>query len=160
VEILKFLSDQLKGYKNSKPSAHPLKALTPNLLRELSQKNGGPFNQASHQLVWGAFFFVMHSCEYLSITGEHHTQPQQLSLPLYDPLLALLANTITITFEFQKDDQHNDTVAMHCSGDPLLCPIHIWVTVVMYIMSYTGTSDMPHMAIMPTAYTTSGDNLT
>jgi hypothetical protein len=160
----KFLSDQLKGYKNSDPSARPQKALTPSLLRELSRNNDGPLNQATHQLARGAFFFAMRSCEYLSVTGERRTKRLRLgnlkfirtnrTLSLDDPLLAL-ADTIAITFEFQKNDQRDETVVMHCSGDPLLCPIRAWAAVVMRILSYSGTSATTYV----NAYATTGGNL-
>jgi hypothetical protein len=160
----KFLLDQLKGYKNDDPSACPQKALTPSILRELSQNDDGPVNRATHQLARGAFFFAMRSCEYLTVQGERRTKRLRLgnlkfirnkrTISLDDPLLAL-CDTIAITFEFQKNDERDETVIMHCSGDPLLCPIRAWAAVVMRILSYPGTSDTTYV----NAYLTTGGNL-
>jgi hypothetical protein len=95
----KFLSDQLKGYKNDDPSACPQKALTPSILGELSRNNDSPLNRATHQLARGAFFFAMRSCEYLTVQGKRRTKWLRLgnlkfirnkrSVSLDDPLLAL-----------------------------------------------------------------------
>jgi hypothetical protein len=160
----KFLSDQLKGYKNSDPSARPPKALTPSILQELAGNDDGPLNRATHQLARGAFFFAMHSCEYLTVTGERRTKRLHLgnlqllwnkrTVQLDDPFLAL-CDTISITFEFQKNEERDETVVMHCSGDPLLCPIRAWAAVVMRILSYPGTSATTYV----NAYLTTGGNL-
>jgi hypothetical protein len=44
---------------------------------------------------------------------------------------------------------------MHCSGDPLLCPIRAWAAAVMRILSYPGTSTTTYV----NAYLTTGGNL-
>jgi hypothetical protein len=48
-------------------------------------------------------------------------------LVLMTPFLAI-CQTILITFEFQKKEERNERVVMHCSSDPLLCPIRAWGT--------------------------------
>jgi hypothetical protein len=154
----------LKGYKNHDPSARPQKALTPSILRELSRNDDGPLNRATHQLARGAFFFAMRSCEYLTVTGERRTKRLRLgnlkfirnkrSVRLDDPFLAL-SDTIAITFEFQKNDERDETVVMHCSGDPLLCPIRAWAAVVIRILSYPGTTATTFV----NAYLTTGGKL-
>jgi hypothetical protein len=160
----KFLSDQLKGYKNNDPSAKPQKALTPSILRELSRNDDGELNRATHQLARGAFFFAMRSCEYLTVTGERRTKRLRLgnikfirnhrTLRHDDPFLAL-ADTVSITFEFQKNEERDETVVMHLSGDPLLCPVRAWAAVVQRVLSYPGTSATTYV----NAYLTSGSNL-
>jgi hypothetical protein len=160
----KFLSDQLKGYKNHDPSARPQKALTPSILRELSRNDDGALNRATHQLARGAFFFAMRSCEYLTVPGERRTKRLRLgnlkfirhkrTVRLDDPFLAL-SDTIAITFEFQKNDERDETVVMHCSGDPLLCPIRAWAAVVTRILSYPGTT----ASTFVNAYETTGGKL-
>jgi hypothetical protein len=160
----KFLSDQLKGYKNDDSSACPQKALTPSILRELCQNDDGSLNRATHQLARGAFFFAMRSCEYLTVQGKRRTKRLRLgnlqfirnkrTVGLNDPLPAL-CDTIAITFEFQKNEERDDTAVMHCAGDRLLCPICAWAAVVMRILSYPDTSDTTYL----NAYLTSGGNL-
>jgi hypothetical protein len=125
----------------------------------------GKLNQATHQLARGAFFFAMRSCEYLSVRGERRTKRLRLGnlqflrnhcvLSLDDPLLAL-ADTIAITFEFQKNDERDETVVMHRSGDALLCSIRAWAAVLMRILAYPGTDIERCQCIL---YHTSGGNL-
>jgi hypothetical protein len=92
----------------------------------------------------------MRSCEYLSVSGERRAQLlclrnvrfflRRQELPHLDPRLAL-ANTITIAFEYQKRDEHNETVTQHKAGDPLLCPVQIWVAVVQRVRAYPGSDN-------------------
>jgi hypothetical protein len=106
----------------------------------------------------------MRSCEYLTVQGDRRTKRLRLgnlkfirnkrTVRLDDPFLAL-CDTISITFEFQKNDARDETVVMHCSGDPLLCPIRAWAAVVMRILSYDGTSATTFV----NAYLTTGGKL-
>ena len=94
---------------------------------------------AYHQLTILAFFFAMRSCEYLKTTGERRTQSLRLRnlvfrrknkiVPHDDPHLDL-ADTVTVTFEYQKRDLRDDAVTQSRSGDPLLCPVRAAAAVV------------------------------
>jgi hypothetical protein len=57
-----------------------------------------------------------------------------------DPRLSL-DDTVSILFKYQKRDKRNQTVTQHRTGDPLLCPVRIWATIVQRVMSYPGTAD-------------------
>ena len=52
-----------------------------------------------------------------------------------------LSDTITITFEFQKSDERHESVTMHRSGDPVLCPVRAWASVARRVLSYPGTDE-------------------
>ena len=78
----------------------------------------------------------MRSYEYLKMTGEWRTQSLCLRnlvfcrknkiVPHDDPHLLDLADTVMVTFEYQKRDLRNDAVTQSRSGDPLLLSlIHI-----------------------------------
>eukprot|EP00978_Attheya_sp_CCMP212_P036827 scaffold169849_cov31-Attheya_sp.AAC.1 len=47
--------------------------------------------------------------------------------------------SVSITFEFQKNDERNNTVTMHRTGDAYMCPVVAWAAVVQRILSYPGT---------------------
>jgi hypothetical protein len=104
---------------------------------------------ATHQLLRGAFFFGMRSCEYLEVQGPRRTKRLCLKnirffiknreLPHSSHLLHL-ADSVTVTFEFQKTDERDAMVTMHRSGDPVLCPILAWSSVVRRLLTYAGTN--------------------
>eukprot|EP00978_Attheya_sp_CCMP212_P015464 scaffold39906_cov57-Attheya_sp.AAC.8 len=63
------LQRQLKGYTNADGSVRHQKAITPHLLREVSKMALTESDQVASELSRGAFFFAMHSCEYLKVLG-------------------------------------------------------------------------------------------
>ena len=93
------------------------------------------------QLVIGPFFFAMRSCEYCKTQGTRRTKLLTLrnlrffsgkrELSHYDPYLSL-ADSVSITFEYQKRDQRNDTITQHHMGDFILCPIRQWAAITQY----------------------------
>lgn len=112
-----------------------------------------PVDVAVGQLVSGAFFFAMRSCEYTKVAGRENTERRtkllrlrnlrfflhQRPLPLTDPQLHL-ATSVTITFEMQKNDERNIDITQHRTGDPLLCPVLAWSRVVKRILAYNDCS--------------------
>jgi hypothetical protein len=83
-----------------------------------------------HQLMLLGFFFAMRSCENFKVAGERQTHPKRKRnmvirkdgriLPHSLPRLHL-ADTIAITFEYQKHDKRNDTVTQWRTGDSTYC---------------------------------------
>ena len=68
-------------------------------------------------------------------------------MPHDSPLLEF-ADSVSITFEFQKKDECNDTVTQVFSGDSLLCPVRAWAAIVRRIWNYPGASwDTPVSAV-------------
>lgn len=102
---------------------------------------------ACGQLASGAFFFVMWSCEYTKVSGEQQTKllclknirfyRDQKLMDHSHPELHLV-DVVMITFTFQKNDEHDDTVPMHHTHDPRLCPVKYWASIVNHILSYPG----------------------
>ena len=105
-------------------------------------------DKAISELTIGGFFYAMRSCEYSSTSGERRTKILRIRniefryrnrvIDHSDPNLAR-AETVSITFEYQKRDERDEVITHHHSGDPLLCPVRSWAKVVKRILSYSGT---------------------
>jgi hypothetical protein len=105
---------------------------------------------ACGQLCGGAWFFAMHSCEYSKVYGDRCTKLLRLEnlqfirdkkeLPLKHPELHL-ADTISITFYFQKNDERDAVVTQHRTNDPKLCPVRLWAVIAKRILAYPGTDN-------------------
>jgi len=116
------LQQQLRGYANCDASTKPQKALTPRIIRELGRVTTTETDVAAGQLAKGAFFFAMQSCEYVKTYGECRMKLLELQnlwffkdhreVPLDSPDLHL-ADSITIMFFFQKNDERDVTVTQH-----------------------------------------------
>ena len=144
------LQRQLKGYVNKDGSVNHQKAITPQLLRELGKSNLTATDRATSELAIGAFFFAMRSCEYLQVTGtDRRTKLLTIAdiqfykdrrlLPHDHPELHL-ADSVTITFHFQKNDERDAQITQHRTNDSLLCPVLSWSSIVRRVLSYSGTS--------------------
>ena len=58
------------------------------------------------------------------------------------------ADCVSITFEWQKRDERNDTVTQLASEDIVLCAVRQWAALVKRIMRYPGaTRDTPVSAV-------------
>jgi hypothetical protein len=92
-----------------------------------------------HQLMLLGFFFAMRSFKNVKVSGERRTHPLRKRnmvfrkggriLPHSSPRLHL-ADTITITFEYQKRDKRNNTVTQWRTGDSTYCPVVVSAAVV------------------------------
>jgi hypothetical protein len=92
-----------------------------------------------HQLMLMGFFFAMRSCENVKVSGERRTHPIRKRnmvfrkggriLPHLSPRLHL-ADTISITFEYQKRDKRNNTVTQWRTGNSTYCPLVVSAAVV------------------------------
>jgi len=92
-----------------------------------------------HQIMLLGFFFAMRSCENVKLSGEGRTHPIRKRnmvfrkggqiLPHLLPRLHL-ADTIAITFEYQKRDERNNTVTQWRTGDSTYCPVVVSAAVV------------------------------
>jgi hypothetical protein len=144
-----FFRKQIKGYHNLDPAPQGQKACTPSILRKIIETEESPLDLAVSQLLTGAFFFAMRSCEYLKVRGERRTKLLRLRnfqffrgncrLNYNDPAL-VLADSVAITFEFQKNDQRNEVIVHHRCSDPQLCPVRAWASILIRIISYPGTT--------------------
>jgi hypothetical protein len=146
------LREQLKGYASIDPAATPQAALPLDFFRyQLEHRRDSPLYSILATLLSGAFFFAMRSCEYLHVSGiERKTKllvvgdilfyRHGLILPHTHPNLHL-ADAVSIVFRFQKNDNRDEKVTQHRSGDQLLCPVLLWANVIRRIRSYPTTTD-------------------
>ena len=145
------LQQQFRGYRNTDRNAKQQKALPACVLRQLATRKTSAENIAIAQLATGAFFFAMRSCEYLQTNlpeDKRRTKilrQQDIRFFTKGKLLAhsnnnlAMADTVSITFEFQKSDERHETITMHRSGDTSLCPVRAWAAVIQRIRSYPNT---------------------
>ena len=144
-----FLTQQLAGYCDSDPSRNQQKALPVSVFATLQQNTFTPLDAALGQLACGAFFFGMRSCEYLTVTGQRKTKRLTIGNIRFfkhnqeitdkQSAMILFAETVSITFEFQKNKQRNITVTQPRSGKQL-CPVTSWGKIVQRVLSYKGSS--------------------
>ena len=144
-----FLTRQLAGYCDSDPSRNQQKALPVSVFATLQQNTFTPLDAALGQLACGAFFFGMRSCEYLTVTGQRNTKRLTIGNIRFfkhnqeitdkQSAMILFAETVSITFEFQKNKQRNITVTQPRSGKQL-CPVTSWGKIVQRVLSYKGSS--------------------
>ena len=146
------LSKQYKGYKNKDPNESQQKALPFCVVKQVLQDQVTAKAQASGHLIVGAMFFAMRSCEYLHAPANETRRTKVLNLhnlrffqhgkalPHNYPQL-YTADTIAITFVFQKSDERNEEVAMHCTADPFLCPVKVYADLVSRIRTHPKAND-------------------
>ena len=147
----RLLLQQFRGYKASDPPTHQQKAIPPIIIRELHKSRRHPEDVAAAQLVTGAWFFAMRSCEYSHTPANEVKRTKLLRLrnltfrsqgeitPITSPCITQ-ATTITITFESQKNTNTFESITMHRSQDPTLCPVKAWAAIARRILSYPGTT--------------------
>ena len=134
------------------PSARPQKPIPLVLIHQMiARPCSDPGLKAFHELALLAFFFAMRSCEYLVTRGsERRTDALRLRnlvfrrnhqiVPHDDPHLED-ADTITVTFEFQKRDLRDDPITQSKSGDPFLCPVRAAAAIVRRMSKFHATQD-------------------
>ena len=114
------------------------------------ENNFTPVDEAMGQLVTGAFFFGMRSCEYLTVKGTRKTRQltvrdirffkKNIELRNKNSTFILYADTVSVTFTFQKNKKKMVTVTQPRSGKTI-CPVIIWAKIILRILSYEGTSE-------------------
>ena len=125
------------------------------LLRKVSDLKNNARNKAIGELVIGAFFYAMRSCEYLSVSSaERKTKRLRLKnlrffrngriIQHCDPTLCS-SDFVTIQFEDQKNGEKMDEITQQNSGDLLLCPVRAWAKIIQRIWQIPGTTDTTHV---------------
>jgi hypothetical protein len=152
-KLLPTITALLKAFDNADPPPQRQKAVTPKLLRKFfkmlasNTKNTGTSAQAhTADLVLGAFFFAMRSCEYTKTARPGRTKRVSMGcivfrtrsrrvLQLSDPDLLSLADYVTVVFEDQKNGKKMDARTQRRSGHRFLCPVLRWGSAVKRIIS-------------------------
>ena len=109
------------------------------------------FDIALANLLIGAVFFCMRSCEYLKVPGAKDKKTKLLcvknfrfylndeELDLHSANLAS-AEIVSITFEDQKNGEKFDTVNLQNSNDKVLNPVVAWAKTITRIMKSPGST--------------------
>ena len=143
-----------RGYKNLDPGVKQQKAAPISILREVHNSAVGPLGIAIAQLTCLAFFFAMRSCEYSKTTANESSKRTKIIriknvrffhhhrvLP-HSSLLLAQADYVNITFEFQKNEERNESVGMYRVKKELyLCPVALAAKIVQRVRSYPGSDD-------------------
>ena len=148
------LQRQFRGHSQSDPAEWPEKAITCRLLREIASVRETEEDRAVGQLAVGAFFFAMRSCEHSRVSGERRTKLLRLRNIQFcrgrrrmhhnDHRSLLSADSVSVTFEFQKNDERDVTTTQHCTHDATLCPVRAWAALVKRVLGHPSTnSDAP-----------------
>jgi hypothetical protein len=107
------LQQQLRGYSIYDPPPNPQVAVTASVLREFIKLSTTKYDKALCNLLIGAFFFAMRSCEYLKVGGPRKTKLLAIkkfrfyrgkTLINHRDRFLYLADSVSITFEQQKRD--------------------------------------------------------
>lgn len=151
-ELGRLLSRQFRSFRNKDPTPRQQKALPICVLIELSNLSLTETQTCIHQLANGAFFFAMRSCEYLLVTQAEKRRTdiirlrnirffkEGIEMSHNNPNL-ISADSVSITFEWQKKDERSETVTHLSTDHPLLSPPRLWTTIVKQIRSYPGSND-------------------
>jgi hypothetical protein len=147
----------LKAFDNADPPPQRQKAITPKLLRKLyrllaSGRQNRRVSAYAHtaDLILGAFFFAMRSCEYCKTARPGRTKRTRMGcivfrtlsrrvLRLDDPDLLKIADYVTIVFEDQKNGKKMDARTQRRSGHRYLCPVLRWGSAVQRIIATVPT---------------------
>jgi hypothetical protein len=150
--LLPVVRSLLKAYDNVDPPTNRQKAITPKLLRCMHASTGvdtpelrDTLPAATADLTIGAFFFAKRSCEFSTTKRPGRTKIVTLQyvlfrdrskqiVPRHVPDLLACAEYVTITFVSQKSGKKMDLRTQRRTGDPILCPVLRYGSVVRRIL--------------------------
>jgi hypothetical protein len=147
-KLLPAVRSLLRAYDKADPPPNRQKAITPKFLRRLYKFAKGT-NSVAHahtaDLILGAFFFAMRSCEYVTTKTKGRTKRVRIGCIVFrtrsravlshsDPHLLTHAAYVTIVFEDQKNGKKMDARTQRRSGHRYLCPVFRWGSAVQRIV--------------------------
>jgi hypothetical protein len=151
--ISPLLSVQWRGYTNNDRATKPEKAITGSVLRRMHERARTEKEVAAAQLAIGAYFFAMRSCEYLKVRDTRRTSLLCIrnirffrnGTEMYHDHPELdTADAVTVTFEWQKNDERDVTISMFRTHDSLLCPVRAWSAIIRRLRIHSNaTVDTP-----------------
>ena len=135
------LTRQCRSYNKDDPKAVQEKALPLCVIKLIALKTSTEKQKAIGQLIIGAFFLACRLCEYLKVPNQDQQLSKQLVLGNivfykggqivpHDCYSIFLADSVSITFEAQKNEQKFDTITQWATLHPVLCPVKQWTEIV------------------------------
>ena len=143
------LKRQLQGCKDEDPNEDHHTALPLIVFKEISKDRSSHKQVVIGQLIVGAFFFTMRSCEYIKTrkSGKNRKRIVE-NVQFYKGRIKLnrsanihSASHVSIIFIFQKNKNKYQTVSHKRSGKKL-CPVKVWADIVTRILSYEDTNEL------------------
>jgi hypothetical protein len=136
----------LQGFKATDGNEVRQKAILVSVIRQvykLYSSSNDPMSIATSQLIIGSFFFaIMQSCEYSKTTSPAESKRAKIltiggdirffknsELVPHTSTILQNADIISITFRSQKNGEKIQTISMHRSQDPALCPVKVWACI-------------------------------
>jgi hypothetical protein len=150
--LLPVIRSLLKAYDNVDPPTNRQKAITPKLLRCMHSSTGidtlelrDTLPAATADLTISAFFFAMRSCEFSTTRRPGRTKVVTIQYVLFRdsskrivprsaPDLLTRAEYVTVTFVSQKNGKKMDLRTQRRTGDPVLCPVLRYGSVISRIL--------------------------
>ena len=148
-----------RAFKNDDPKIAHQKAVPISVISELGKRQNTETERSLAQLTVAAYFFACRSCEYLKVPQDEKRRTEILRLrnirffkdgkEVHAPSPHLhLVDSVSLTFEMQKNQEKFDTVTHGTTDHETLCPVKQWAAVVNRIWSYPGaTIDTPVSAV-------------
>jgi hypothetical protein len=157
------LAAQLRGYSLADPEPSQRQALPAAVVEVVAKAKATEIHRAIGQLVVGAFFFAMRSCEYSEASGSRRTKTVRVGdivfrlggEPIRSVDVAVLASadTVSVTYRTQKNGDRGVTVTQHrtkAKPGTELCPVRALAGLVARISAYNlGTTQWGEVASRP-----------
>jgi len=145
---------QVRGYNSQDGSVKHQKCLTLQVFQSIYNNTFTHKERVLGELICGALFFGMRSCEYSVVKGERKTKllvlrniqfflNNQKVARIRRNMQLLEALSISITFVSKKNGVKDQTITMHKNGTKLYL-VRIWACLTLRILQYPGGSlDLP-----------------
>jgi hypothetical protein len=114
---------QLRGYALDNPEPSQRQALPAAVVEVVANVKTTETHRAIGQLVTGAFFIAMRSCEYAEASGSRRTKPVQKgniifrrggdTIESFHESVLATADTVSVTYWTQKNGDRGVTVTQH-----------------------------------------------
>jgi hypothetical protein len=152
------LTRQIKAYTNKDPPTQHQACLPLIVWKAIAADTKTKQNEAIGQLIIGALFFAMRSCEFSTTSGAEEKRTKLLTINnirFFDKTTTGLikaiphtstnpapqdANCVAITFENQKNGEKDATITQHRTPDGRICPVRTWAALVTRINNYPRTT--------------------
>ena len=147
-----FIRRIIKGYVDKDPPPTQQAPLPLAVFHTIKQRYTSELDTASSELIEGALFFGMRSCEYTKTPAQEHKKTTLLELrdiaffdkasqPIPQTSISLEedADKVRITFRVQKNQDNCQEIILSRSDD-VLCGVSAWCRIVKRLLTYPRTT--------------------
>ena len=150
VHVQSFYVIKSKATKTWIPPPNSQQRLPLSVFESIYNSATSSLDIAISQLILGALFFAIRSCEYSHVPNDKDRKTKTLCLhnikffhglsEITDINNTHTADFVQITFEFQKSSKKHQSVIQHKTNKKL-CPVKVWSDIKKLILSYHSTSE-------------------